>query len=259
MTDTYIHGHDESVLASHRWRGAENSAGYLLPVLQENHTLLDVGCGPGTITRDFAQRLPRGRVVALDRSAPIVREAVGAIQHCSGIVGDAYTLPFPNRSFDVVHAHQVLQHLRDPEGAIGEMARVSRHYLAFADADYDRMMWWPNVQELDRWMQLYQGIASANHVNPNIGRQLPSLALACGLSRYTTHAITWTYATPELCRWWGDLWAGRVLHSTFASEALRLGLSTHEELAFIARGWKAWARQPGAMFVIPSVAILAEN
>lgn len=258
MADIYIHGHDPSVLASHRWRGAENSAGYLIPVLQEDDTLLDVGCGPGTITRNFAQLLSRGRVVALDRTTPIVKEAVGASPYGFGIVGDAYALPFQNKSFDVVHAHQVLQHLRDPRRAVSEMARVARRYLAFADADYDRMLWWPTSEGLERWMQVYQGIASANHVNPNIGRELPSLALACGLARHSVNTITWTYATPELCHWWGGLWAGRVRHSTFASEALRLGLANDEELDFIAQGWQSWANQPGAIFVITSVAILAE-
>ena len=52
--DTYTHGHHASVLRSHRWRTAENSAGYLLPRLQAGQRLLDLGCGPGTITIDLA-------------------------------------------------------------------------------------------------------------------------------------------------------------------------------------------------------------
>jgi hypothetical protein len=48
--DVYTHGHHESVLRSHRWRTAENSAGYLLPSLRQGMAVVDVGCGPGTIT-----------------------------------------------------------------------------------------------------------------------------------------------------------------------------------------------------------------
>ena len=66
----YIHGHAESVLRSHTWRTAENSAGYLLPELAEGLDLLDLGCGPGTITADLAAIVYPGRVVGVDGPAP---------------------------------------------------------------------------------------------------------------------------------------------------------------------------------------------
>jgi trans-aconitate methyltransferase len=55
-SDTYLHGHHDSVLRSHRWRTAENSAGYLLARLPPDARVLDIGCGPGTITADLAAR-----------------------------------------------------------------------------------------------------------------------------------------------------------------------------------------------------------
>ena len=66
----YTHGHHETVLRSHRWRTAENSVAYLLPHLRPGMRLLDVGCGPGTITMDLAERVgPTGGVTALERTA----------------------------------------------------------------------------------------------------------------------------------------------------------------------------------------------
>ena len=67
--EVYSHGHHNSVLQSHRWRTAENSAAYLLPRLKPADRLLDVGIGPGTITLDLAGRLSEGSVVGID-SAP---------------------------------------------------------------------------------------------------------------------------------------------------------------------------------------------
>jgi hypothetical protein len=52
--DVYLHGHHDSVLRSHQWRTAENSAGYLLARLPATARVLDVGCGPGTITADLS-------------------------------------------------------------------------------------------------------------------------------------------------------------------------------------------------------------
>ena len=65
MGDTYTHGHHESVLRSHTWRTLENSAAYLIDELQPGRSLLDIGCGPGTITLDFAARLAPGVVTGI--------------------------------------------------------------------------------------------------------------------------------------------------------------------------------------------------
>src|SRR3712207_1674237 len=122
----YTHGHHASVLASHRWRTAENSAAYLLPHLRPGLDLLDVGCGPGTITADLAARVAPGRVLGIDRAEGVLDEAREAGSAATFEVGDVYALDLPDDSFDVVHAHQVLQHLSDPVAALREMARVCR-------------------------------------------------------------------------------------------------------------------------------------
>src|SRR5919106_1649585 len=70
MNNVYTHGHHESVLRSHTWRTAENSAGYLLPHLQPGMSLLDVGAGPGTITADLARLVEPGRTTALEANEP---------------------------------------------------------------------------------------------------------------------------------------------------------------------------------------------
>ncbi len=82
--------------------------------------LLDVGCGPASITADLAEFVAPGRVVALDAS-PSAIEAARATLAARGLlggvelaVGDALALPFEDGAFDVVHAHQVLQHVEIP-------------------------------------------------------------------------------------------------------------------------------------------------
>ena len=110
--------------ASHRWRTAENSAAYLLPQLTPDAQVLDVGCGPGTISVDLADRVPEGSVTGIDAAPGIIeqaREAIGERRNLSFTTGDVYALDFPDDSFDVVHAHQVLQHLGDPVRALREM------------------------------------------------------------------------------------------------------------------------------------------
>ena len=73
--DVYLHGHHDSVLRSHQWRTAENSAGYLLPRLSPAARVLDVGCGPGTITVSLAAHVPSGSVTGTDLSADVLATA----------------------------------------------------------------------------------------------------------------------------------------------------------------------------------------
>src|SRR4051812_45861993 len=124
---TYIHGHHESVLRSHRWRTAANSAAYLLPELRPGQRLLDVGSGPGTITADLAALV--GHVTATEvtgQALGLARAEVAArgLGNVGFAVADVHALDFPDDSFDVVHAHQVLQHVADPVQALREMRRV---------------------------------------------------------------------------------------------------------------------------------------
>ena len=149
--ETYSHGHAEAVLRSHRWRTAENSAGYLLPLLRPTDRLLDIGTGPGTIAADLAVRLSAGSVTGLDNAPTAVAEtrrlaAERGLRNLTVTLGDVYALGHSDGAFDVVHAHQVLQHLADPVAALREMARVCAPdgIVAVRDADYGAMTWYPD-------------------------------------------------------------------------------------------------------------------
>src|SRR6478735_12687773 len=73
--DVYTHGHHESVVRAHAARTAENSAAFVLPHLTPGTALLDVGCGPGSITCDFAALVNPGHVTGLDRSPDVIAQA----------------------------------------------------------------------------------------------------------------------------------------------------------------------------------------
>jgi ubiquinone/menaquinone biosynthesis C-methylase UbiE len=245
--DTYTHGHAEPVLQSHRWRSAENSAPHLLPHLRPGQELLDVGCGPGTITVDLAARVAPGRVVGLDVSpAPLDEARAPAGRRGVPVefaVGDVYALDAANDSFDVVHAHQVLQHLTDPVAALREMARVCRPggVLAVRDVDYATFTWFPDDEGLDRWLDLYHRVARHNGAEPDAGRRLLGWAHAAGLRDVTATAGAWCHASAAEREWWGSSWAGRATASSFAEQALAHGLATHEELEQVAAAWLRWA------------------
>jgi len=264
MRDAYTHGHHDSVLRSHRWRTAENSAGYLLPHLRDKMTLLDVGCGPGTITADLATHLSKGSVIGIDAATEIIEQAnrqYADKNNLSFQPGDVYHLRFDDDTFDVVHAHQVLQHLSDPVAALVEMRRVLRPsgILAVRECDYAGFTWAPKDARLDRWMTLYHRVTLANNAEADAGRYLLGWVQRAGLSGIEVSGSLWTYADDESRAWWGGLWAERVCQSSFAEQAIAYQLATIEELGEIADAWNSWMAQQDGFFSIPSVEVLASK
>jgi SAM-dependent methyltransferase len=258
--ETYTHGHHESVLRSHTWRTAQNSAAYLLGHLRPGLSLLDIGCGPGTVTVDLAARVAPGRVVGLDAAGTIVEQARVLSDSVEWRVGDAYALDADLHEFDVVHAHQVLQHLADPVAALRAWGQACRQggIVAARDGDYEAFTWYPHDPQLDRWLELYRLAARANGGEPDAGRRLLAWAHQAGFEDVTATASVWCYATADERAWWAGLWADRMTTSSVGAQLVTAGESSVEELRAIADAWHRWAVQPDGWFLVPHGEIIAK-
>ena len=264
--DRYTHGHHESVLRSHTRRTAENSAGYLLDSLRPGQELLDVGCGPGTITIDLADRVAPGRVFGIDSQSAVIVQADDLRKsrgqgNVTFSIGDAYALQFDDARFDVVHAHQLLQHLTRPIDALREMFRVLRPggILGVRDSDYAAFAWAPTDPRLERWMQLYHQVTRRNGAEADAGRHLLGWVQMAGFTDAVASSSTWTFADPDSRAWWGGSWADRVRLSSFAEQAVEYGLSNRDELDSLADAWREWAEKPDGFFAVLHGEVLARR
>ena len=245
-SDTYLHGHHDSVLRSHRWRTAENSAGYLLARLPADAQVLDVGCGPGTITADLAARVPDGQVTGIDAAGDVLALARQEAERRGQAnvrfdVGDVYDLGFDDGTFDVVHAHQVLQHLSDPVAALTEMRRVCLPggLVAARDGDYGGFFWFPDDPGLTEWQALYRNVARALGGEPDAGQRPLSWARQAGFAAIEASASAWCYTGAEDRTWWGNSWAERLTELPFGDRAVETAWPR-------GRTWRGWPGPGGA-------------
>jgi ubiquinone/menaquinone biosynthesis C-methylase UbiE len=256
---TYTHGHHASVLRAHTWRTALNSAAYLLPCLKADMRILDIGCGPGTITVDLAKSVPQGQITGLERAPEVLKQARATaaeegVTNIDFVEGDGNALDFPDGTFDVVHCHQVLQHVSDPVGILREMKRVAKAggLVAARESDYAGFVWYPEVEGMKNWQELYQKVARANGGEPNAGRRIHAWARQAGFpaSSITTTSSNWCYNSDEEIKWWSGLWAERTVASAFAKTAVDNGLATAASLEEVAAVWRRWGEQEDAWFSV---------
>jgi len=247
--ECYTHGYHPAIVDSYTWRTAENSAAFLLPHLRPDDAVLDVGCGPGTITAGLARRA--GRVIGVDMSAEMVERssdlaAREGLANAGFEVASAYDLPFGGGAFDVVYAHQLLQHLADPVAALREFRRLLRPggLVAVRDSDYATMVHAPVERAIEHWRDLVQEIAAANGGEANAGRYLPGWVRAAGFVEPAVTTSTTTFADADGRAAWGGMWAVRATDSDFATHATAGGFATRTDLEAISAAFRRWAAQP---------------
>ncbi len=187
----------------------------------------------------------------MDASADVVAKANGLaasanVRNVSFVAGDAYALDFDDDSFDVVHAHQVLQHLERPIDALREFRRVLRPggLLAVRDVDYGGTIWSPASAGLTRWLELIHDVYVWNRSTADAGRHLGRWVRAAGFGDVESSGSVWVFASDLDREWWGGSWAERATESEFAAHAIESGHTNHAELAEIAQAWRDWQADP---------------
>ncbi|KAK9896590.1 S-adenosyl-L-methionine-dependent methyltransferase [Cystobasidium minutum MCA 4210] len=259
---SYPAGHHESVLRSHLSRTAQNSAQHLLPYLKTGMKILDIGCGPGTITSSLGVLVgPSGSVIGLDPSDDVVAQASESNQEHSNVffeVGDATNLRFEDSSFDVVHAHQVLQHVSDPVAILREMRRVvkkSGGIVSLREGDVTGSTLSPDPDgKYARFIDVYTRTASATGADPRTAQKLHVCLRKAGFNKEEVDikaaALMYGANKPEEAQWWGDSWADRCLKSGFYESATAGGHASEADMQELAEMWKAWGKSEDAWWAM---------
>lgn len=245
----YKDGYDKSVSSTHEWRKVENSVAFLIPYLKPNVRILDVGSGPGTITLDMGNYAPHASIIGIEpteelidvanaNKAKLVNSTGEKLDNITFQLGSAYQIPFPDNTFDVVHAHQVVVHLEDPVAALKEFARVTKPggHVCVKDGDIKGFVIYPDEsQEQVSEFLVYRTQNSTT--DGKAGRSLKAKALRAGYDteHLSVNASTWCISTDKDRAAWADMYINRVNNSTEYKD-----LPQHKKDQFTL-AWKAWA------------------
>lgn len=225
-------------------RTAETQAGFLLPYLRPGMAVLDVGCGPGTITVGLAAAVAPGPVTGLDKPEALPEDLPGVTL----VPGDARELPFPDASFDAVYLSTLLQHLPDPLVAVREAVRVLRPggVVAAVDADWDAELRYPDNEVLRAAHALATRRRLARGTSPYVGRELRALLAHAGLTGCVGYARVGCDADPESVGRVAELSAAGYADPRIVAAVVADGQATEAEMAAYAQAWREWGRDPGA-------------
>ncbi len=147
--------------------------------IARRHSVLDLGCGCGSVTEDLTRRCG-GRVVAVDCRKNSMIERSSRFAGAAAICANAKQLPFRNGSFDLVFSQFALLWM-NVSAAVGEIRRVlvPGGVLVALEPDYGGMIEHPpEIATRDVWLA---ALARAG-ADPYVGRKLPSFLAGAGLT-----------------------------------------------------------------------------
>jgi len=235
-------------------RTAAKEGAFFLPHLRQGMRVLDVGCGPGSITVGLAEAVGPGDVVGIDLQASQVTKAQ-ALQSSRGItnlrfeVGDANQLPFADGTFDAIFANSVLGHLRKPKQALEEMHRVLRPggIVGVRDLDWGARIHAPTTPLLDEWYSLTIRIRRRNGGNPFLGREHLRLLLDAGFETPKASVSVWSAGTREEIRLCASFLKAQL--QGFASAALAEGWMDQTKIDAVATEIDIWAGRKDSFYM----------
>ena len=252
--DAYSVGYDAATLEFFQRRRAASHAAFFIPHLRPGMTLLDCGCGPGTITLDLADVVAPAEVVGVDMEANQLRLAgsQAAERETPNLlfsVADIYSLPFPGDTFDAVLLHGVLEHMGDPVTALREVRRVlkSEGLVGARHADFGGFLLEPAEPPLDRFVPLFERLMIHNGGHPYAGRHQVRWLYEAGFDTLAVSASydCWT-ATPQETRRNAGFLAQLVAGSGFAAQLIEAELADSASLTQMSAAFLAWGGHPHA-------------
>ncbi|KAK4171550.1 methyltransferase [Triangularia setosa] len=276
-SSSYTQGYSPATLSSHASRTIHSDAAFLIPYIKPTDRILDVGCGPGTITIGFGPLVPQGSVLGIDISDEVLDQARSLLagnhdlknvtfRHGNLLASGGLQLQeavVKEGSFDVVFSSQVFPHLATPEmrrDALREMKRLIKPGGIVATRDAAELYFYPKSHGLDRlWTgnmlkTLRMGRPEEERVFP--GGEMPGLYHEVGLGGVKVGAGTTVYGNKEERAWFAGRNRERLaVEDPYRESWAKAGVS-EDGIEETIRALKGWEEDKGGWYVAVQAEIL---
>ncbi|PMD47075.1 S-adenosyl-L-methionine-dependent methyltransferase [Hyaloscypha variabilis F] len=274
---TYTQGYSSHTTSTQQSRTAESDAAFLIPHIKKGDHILDIGCGPGTITTGFIKYVSEGSVIGIDISPDVLQKAQahatsaniptsgpGSVTFQEGNIFEG--LPFPDDTFDIVYCSQVLGHFPPPDlplEALTEMRRVLKTGGILATREAIDAHFYPKSLDLDRlWLgKSRKAVRKGAPEVDSTSTRLPALLRAVGFDadrgKVKVGAGTRVFAGRETRGWLAWRAEGQLTEGDpFRQSWIEVGI-TEEEIQETLVAVRKWAGTEDAWFVAVEGEMLA--
>ena len=200
----YSMGYAETFLQLLDRRSAAHNAAHILPHIRPNASILDLGSGPGKITRDLAAHVPMGSVTGIDCNEDQVAAATHMaksldINNLTHLHGDATSLPFPDDHFDIIHCHAFLTHTPKVKKVLSEAFRVLRPggIISSRDMDVPASYLSPANPSGPTVFDMLTRLIRQTGGTPTISRHLKTFFINAGFTPLTAGATSDFFDSPD--------------------------------------------------------------
>jgi SAM-dependent methyltransferase len=244
---------DESRRFLFRRRAVTHGA-FFLPYVKPGMRLLDCGCGPGSITVDWAMLVAPAEAVGIDTD-PAQLELARNHAAAAGVTnvrfeqGDVRQLPYADQSFDAAFVHGVIEYLPDPAAAFGEIRRVLKvgGVLGTRHGDWGAFLFAPDSPVASRFFELFREYMRICGGEPNLGRYQLAALRAAGFERIKPSASCDCWTTDsDSTRIVAAFLASYCTSVEFGEQVTELNLASQADLTAIAEELRRWGENPDA-------------
>lgn len=257
--ENYVHGY-QSASQSMARRSADRDAAFFVPLLKPGMSLLDAGCGPGTITLGLADHVAPGHVIGFDFGPSEVEKAIAAaaenqVSNVDFKVIDATELPFDDSQFDAVFTSAMLEHIPECDRAVDELIRVLRPggVIGMRGGYVPGVLSGPDVVATNRFRDILTWVWKSRGGDPEFGLKQAGMLSDRGMENIEQSAWyeTRTDGTTNA--------AARVREESYVKSVTDLGVATQSELEELADAMDKNSKSPLAFTHVSWINVTARK